>query len=172
MNERRETVLDEESMKLGLLMETAQAHQTLAEDQLRQLQACTRDLDKVVCDQIRQTLAAELRGVSEAARGAIQSLRGVQHAAHLRAALWSLGSACVSGVLGVALVAQLLPSQTQIDTLRARRDRLAEEISSLEQQGGRIELRRCGAADRLCVRVDRDEPSPGAAADFLVVKGH
>lgn len=172
MNEPRETVLDEESMKLGLLMETAHAHQAVAEDQLRQLEACTRDLDKIVCDQIRHALAAEMQAVSEAARCAIQSLRGVQHAAHLRAALWSVGTACASGALGIALVAQVLPSQAQIEALRARRDRLAEEISNLEQQGGRIELRRCGAADRLCVRVDREAPAYGEAADFLVVKGH
>lgn len=172
MNEPSETVMDEESMKLGLLMETAQAHQALAEDQLQQLEAHTRDLDRIVCGQIRQTLAMEMGAMSAAVRSAVQSLHGVQRTAHLRAGLWSMGTVCASGALGMVLIAQVLPSPAQIDALRAKRDHLAEQISTLEQQGGRIELRRCGEAGRLCVRVDREAPAYGEAADFLVVKGH
>jgi len=35
-----------------------------------------------------------------------------------------------------------------------------------------VQLRHCGAARRLCVRVDRGAPLYGEAADFLVVKGY
>ena len=46
------------------------------------------------------------------------------------------------------------------------------DIARLTQQGGHVELRRCGAARRLCVRVDRGAPMYGEAADYLVVKGY
>jgi hypothetical protein len=35
-----------------------------------------------------------------------------------------------------------------------------------------MELRRCGDAQRLCVRVDRSAPAYGAGADFFIVKGY
>ncbi len=48
-------------MKFGLLMESAQAHQKLAEAQLEKLRAHTQDLDSVVRDEIRRTLVEELQ---------------------------------------------------------------------------------------------------------------
>ena len=42
-------------MKFGLLMESAQAHQKLAETHSEQLRAHTQDLDGVVRDEIRRT---------------------------------------------------------------------------------------------------------------------
>jgi hypothetical protein len=35
-----------------------------------------------------------------------------------------------------------------------------------------MELRRCGAAGRLCVRVDRKAGTFGEGGEFLVVKGY
>jgi hypothetical protein len=47
MGERAGTV-DETTMKFGLLMESAQAHQKMAETHLEKLRAHTQDLDGVV----------------------------------------------------------------------------------------------------------------------------
>jgi hypothetical protein len=55
MSDRTQT-MDDATMKFGLLMESAQAHQKLAETHLEQLRAHTRDLDGVVRDEIRRTL--------------------------------------------------------------------------------------------------------------------
>ena len=59
MSDRPATV-DETTMKFGLLMESAQAHQKLAETHLERLRAHTQDLDGVVRDEIRRTLVEEL----------------------------------------------------------------------------------------------------------------
>jgi hypothetical protein len=66
----------------------------------------------------------------------------------------------------------MLPSQGEVAALRAQRDALAANISSLEQRGGTLDIRRCGARARLCVRVDRNAPAYGPGADYLVVKGY
>jgi hypothetical protein len=60
----RSAVLDDATMKVGLLMESAQAHQKLAEGQLERLRAHTQDLDSVVRDEIRRTLVEELRALT------------------------------------------------------------------------------------------------------------
>jgi hypothetical protein len=65
-----------------------------------------------------------------------------------------------------------LPSQSELATLRSKRDELAASVARLEQRGGRIDLRRCGGTDRLCVRVDRKAPVYGEAADYFIVKGY
>jgi hypothetical protein len=66
----------------------------------------------------------------------------------------------------------LLPSQSELATLRSKRDELASNVARLEQRGGRIDLRRCGGTDRLCVRVDRKAPVYGEAADYFVIRGY
>jgi hypothetical protein len=66
----------------------------------------------------------------------------------------------------------LLPSRGEVAALGAHRDALAAEIARLEGQGARMELRRCGAAQRLCVRIDRKAGSFGDRGDFLVLQGY
>jgi hypothetical protein len=66
----------------------------------------------------------------------------------------------------------MLPSRAEIETLSTRRDELVASIERLTRQGGGVELRHCGKALRLCVRVDRGAPSYGEGGDFLVVKGY
>jgi hypothetical protein len=66
----------------------------------------------------------------------------------------------------------LLPSPNEITALRATRDDLASAVARLEQRGARVDLRRCGGTNRLCVRVDRKAPAYGEAGDYLVVKGY
>jgi hypothetical protein len=66
----------------------------------------------------------------------------------------------------------LLPSPNELASLRARKDELTASIARLDERGGRIDLRRCGGTDRLCVRVDRSAPTYGQSGDYLVIKGY
>lgn len=154
----RGVTLDDATMKVGLLMESAQAH--------------TQDLDSVVRDEIRRTLVEELRGLTAEAARATRALQKIRGAGRLRGAAWSLAAAvlCIGAVLGVARWA--LPTPAEIASLRARRDELAANLAKLEQQGGHIDWRRCGDARRLCVRVDRKAPTYGDNADYFVIEGY
>lgn len=168
----RNITLDDATMKVGLLMESAQAHQKSAEAQLEKLRAHTQDLDGVVRDEIRRTLVEELRALTAEATRACQALQKIRGAGKLRGAAWSLVAAilCLGSVIGVGRLA--FPSASEIASLRARRDELVANLKTLEQQGGRIDWRRCGEARRLCVRVDRKAPTYGERSDYFVIDGY
>lgn len=162
----------EETMKLGLLMEAAQAHQVLAGAHLEQLQSLTRGLDGVVRDVIRRTLVEEWQAVIGEAERAASALRRLQREAGRRIWSYGLGAALVCSLGPWALVQVLLPSTAQVARLRAQRDALAVEVTRLEQRGGRVEWRTCGPQARLCVRIDRNAPVFGRDGDyFYIVKG-
>jgi hypothetical protein len=57
-------------------------------------------------------------------------------------------------------------------TLRSQRAQLLLNIAQLTAQGGQVELRRCGRAQRLCVHVDRHASAYGEAADYFIVYGY
>ncbi len=162
----------DDTMKFGLLMESAQAHQKIAETHLDRLRAHTRDLDGVVRDEIRRTLVDELRGLSVESDRAAAALRELQRTARLRGLAWNLGAAVVSTLVPVLATHWLLPSASSIESLRAQRDALTSNIARLEERGGRAEWRRCGDVARLCVRIDREAPVYGAKSDYYVVKGY
>jgi len=164
--------IDDATMKFGLLMESAQAQQKLAETHLERLRAHTQDLDDVVRDSIRRALVEELRGITAESQRAAQALRAVKRSANVRSLLFGLTTAVVSTVVPLAAIRLLVPSAEQIDRLRSKRDQLAESVEQLAQRGGRIEWRRCGETGRLCVRVDRSAPSYGDKGDYAVVKGY
>ena len=84
----------------------------------------------------------------------------------------SVGMAVLSTGIPIAILRSTMPSGPEIGALRARRDELAASVAALEQRGGRIEWRRCGAAARLCVRVDRSAPTFGEKADYYIVAGY
>jgi hypothetical protein len=168
----RPAAMDEATMKCGLLMESAQAHQKLAEEHLERLRAHTLGLDEVVREAIRRTLIDELRELTSECETAKRALRGMRRAANLRGLLWSLAAAATTTAVPIAAVRWLLPSAERIDTLRAERDQLSASVARLEQQGGRVEWRRCGESARLCVHVDRNAPSYGDKSDYFVVKGY
>ena len=163
--------MDEETLRAGLMMERAEAYQRMAEASLERLEAHTAGLDAVVRDEIRRTLLEELRGVNAESKRAVAALRHVKRAASVRALLWSAGMMllCVATTGGV--IYWLLPSRAEIAALRSQREALAANLVSLQRQGGRVDLRRCGDG-RLCVRVERKGPSYGDQADYLVVKGY
>jgi hypothetical protein len=159
-------------MKAGLLMEAAQAHQQLAETALERLHAHTAGLDQVVRGEIRDTLLEELHALIDDVRRAQEALRTVQRAAGVRLTLWSFGIMLLAAAMPLALVYSVLPSAAQIAALSARREELNQHIAQLVQAGADLQLRHCGVAQRLCVRIDRSAPPYGESRDFLVVKGH
>ena len=164
--------MDDSTMKFGLLMESAQAHQKLAETHLEELRAHTRDLDGVVRDEIRRTLIEELRTLTAETQRATESLRKIRRSATLRIGLWSVAIAVLCTGIPTAAMRWALPSRSEISALQARRDELAAGIAALERRGARVEWRRCGDTTRLCVRVDRKAPIYGENADFYVVAGY
>ena len=64
----------------------------------------------------------------------------------------------------------LLPSRAEVAALEVRRAQLLAALGAPGSFGASLDLRRCGAARRLCVRVDRKAPAYGEDADFLLVK--
>jgi hypothetical protein len=171
MNERSATI-DEATMKVGLLMESAQVHQKLAEAQLDKLRAHTQDLDGVVRDEIRRTLVEELQMLTAETGRATRALEHARHGATRRGTLLGLIVAILCAAAPVAVARWGLPSPAQIEVLRAQRAELSQNVVKLEQLGGRIDWRRCGDARRLCVRVDRKAPAYGEKADYYVIEGY
>lgn len=159
-------------MKFGLLMESAQAHQKLAETHLEQLRAHTRDLDGVVRDEIRRTLIEELQMLTAESKRATEALQRIRRSATVRVALWSIVIAILCTGVPMLIMRWALPSGSEIAVLRARRDELAASVAALERRGARIDWRRCGETARLCVRVDRRAPTYGEKADYYVVAGY
>jgi hypothetical protein len=168
----RVAAMDDATMRVGLLMESAQAHQKLAEGQLERLRIHTQDLDGVVRDEIRRTLVEELRALTAEAARATRALENVRGAAWRRGAILSLAAASLCTLGPIAIARWALPSAAEIETLRLRRDELSANLAKLEQEGGRIDWRRCGEGRRLCVRVDRKAPTFGDKADYFVIQGY
>jgi hypothetical protein len=164
--------VDEATMKFGLLMETAQAHQKMAETHLEKLRVHTQDLDMVVRDEIRRTLIEELQMLKVESTRSTEVLRRIGRGAMLRGTLWSVAVAVLCTAIPTAIMRWTLPSTSDIASLRMRRDEMMTNLAALERQGGRIEWRRCGEKSRLCIRVDRKAPPYGDRADYYVVEGY
>jgi hypothetical protein len=164
--------LDDATMKFGLLMESAQTHQKLAENHLERLRAHTEDLDEVVREEIRRTLVAELAELTAESSRAAAALRRMKRAADLRGLLWATSLALIATAIPAAFMHWALPSAGEIDSLRSRRDQLQATVKTLEQAGGRAEWRRCGESARLCIRIDKAAPTFGDKGDYFVVKGY
>jgi hypothetical protein len=107
---------------------------------------------------------AQLHGMLKLAQG--------HRAASLRFARWSFGVVSGCALVPALLSWMLMPSRTQLFQARQTFDQLSAAVAQLSREGGRIELRHCGAANRLCVRIDRKSPFYGESADFMVLKGY
>jgi len=164
--------MEDETLKLGLLMEAAQSQQTLAATALDRLREHTAGLDAIVREEIRATLLEELRALTDDSRRTAEALRRLQRAANLRLIAWSAAVLTLSSLVPFAIAWWLLPTRAEIQALGAKRDELTANIARLTRQGANLELRHCGTAQRLCVRVERSAPAYGAAGDYLVVKGY
>jgi hypothetical protein len=164
--------VDDSTMKFGLLMESAQAHQKMAETHLERLRAHTEDLDGVVREEIRRTLVEELAELTAESARAAGALRRMKRAANLRGLLWAVALAVLATAIPAAFMHWVLPSAGEVDSLRVRRDHLQANLNNLERIGGRTEWRRCGETARLCVRIDKSAPAYGEKGDYFVVKGY
>ena len=166
------STIDDKTMAFGLLMESAQTHQKLAESQLQKLRDHTRDLDGVVRDEIRRTMVDELQVLTTETARAIGALENMKRGVAMRSTLASIGVAVACALAPVVAAKLVLPSPAEISTLTARRDEMALNVSRLQQRGGAIDLRRCGASLRLCVQVDVKAPRFGDKADYFVIAGY
>jgi hypothetical protein len=164
--------MDEPSMKIGLLMESAQAHQKIAETHLERLRAHTQDLDEIVREEIRRTLIEELQSLTAESKRAVQALHNMKRAANMRGLLWSAAIAVLCTAIPSLVARWALPSAGEISRLRVEREQLAVSVARLKQQGGLVNWRYCGEAVRLCVRVDRSAPTYGEKADYYIVRGY
>ncbi len=153
------------------LVQAAQQQQQ-ARSAIEQLGAVVRGLDAIVRQEIRSALVEEFQALGDASHHAAQALDSVRRAASLRIALWAAGVVCACAAIPLTLAWSVLPSRVEITRMRAERDRLQESVALLEQRGGKADLRRCGPASRLCVRIDRTAPAYGAHGEYLVVKGY
>src|SRR5690349_17971593 len=164
--------MEETTIKVGLLMEAAQAQQALAEATLQKLNAHVQDLDTVVRDEIRHTLVQELQVLGNESRLAAEALRSLGRSANLRVAFWSIGLTLLCTAIPLCATWWFLPSQGELVGLRAKHDELVSSIERLQQRGARMDLRHSGDTVRWCVRVDRKAPVYGADGDYFVVKGY
>jgi hypothetical protein len=70
--------MDEPTIQLGLLMETAQTHQALAQAALEELKTHTRGLDQVVRDAVHNAFVQDLGVLHQELERAQQALRAAQ----------------------------------------------------------------------------------------------
>jgi hypothetical protein len=162
----------DDTLKFGLLMESAQAHQKLAETHLSKLLAHTQGLDDVVRDEIRRTLVEEFQALSAESDRAARAILTMKRAANVRGIAWNTGIALLCAVIPGAIAHFAWPSKSEIAALRAQRDALAYNLAELERHGGKLDWSRCGAAARLCVRIDRKAPAYGKKGEYLIVDGY
>ena len=158
-------------MKLGLLMETAQTHQKLAEEAIGKLNEQTQGLQAVVKDQIRHAVVAEMKIVQAETQSAVEALRRLRQAANARVTLWTLSLTAISAGVALFVAWWVLPTPAEIARLRTEREELASNLAVLNERGARADLRRCGTA-HLCVRVDLKAPRYGESSDYLIIKGY
>jgi hypothetical protein len=164
--------VEDEGVKLGMLLEAAHSQQALIGSGIEQLQALVHGLDEIVRAQIRRTLVEELGGVCDQAQRAVTVLRTVEGAARLRCLRLTVLMTLLSAAGSAGVACWWLPSHAQMMLLRTQRDAMRAEIAALGASGGKIDLRRCGSDQRWCVRVERQGPVYGPDSDFLVVKGY
>ncbi|MGH8306486.1 MAG: hypothetical protein ACRETG_12845 [Steroidobacteraceae bacterium] len=163
--------MDQDNIKLGLLIEAAQTHQRLAEAAIEKLNEHAQGLGAVMRDHIRCAVAEEMKMVQAETQGAVQALQTVKRAANARSAFWTLGVSATAAAIALFVAWWVLPTPAEITTLRTERDELASNIAILNQRGARADLRRCGTG-RLCVRVDLKAPRYGESTDYLVIRGY
>src|SRR5215472_8852651 len=105
--------MEEETLKLGLLMEAAQSQQTLAATTLDRLREHTAGLDAIVREEIRATLLEEMRALNEDSRLAAEALRRLQRTANLRLIVWSTAVLTAVSLVPCAIAWWLLPTRAE-----------------------------------------------------------
>ncbi|MDE2052872.1 MAG: hypothetical protein KGJ72_17830, partial [Gammaproteobacteria bacterium] len=107
----------DEAMKIGLLMEAAQAQQRLGQQSLERLAAHTRDLDIIMRDEIRRTVTEALGNLAGESRRAAESLQRMRRATNVRTLLWTVSIAMICAGVAMGEAWWILPSQSEIAAL-------------------------------------------------------
>jgi hypothetical protein len=162
----------DDTMTVGLLLESAQTQQRLAEQALESLRVHTQSLDGVARDEVRRVLTEELQPLdAEIARLTRSAARAARNYS-LRAVIFGLATTALCALVPIAVARWVLPSSAQVTELKAQRDVLTQQLKVLKEQGARMELRRCGTEARLCVHIDERAPRFGEHANFYVPAGY
>jgi hypothetical protein len=160
------------TVRIGLLMEAVESQRALVGQALEQLHEHTAGLDAVVRDEVRAVLVQELHALFEETQRTVGLLRSAGRATRGRQLAFGVIVSVLAAAIPLGLDAWVLPSRAEVEALRVARAELGTTLARLAQQGGRMQLRRCGAAARLCVRIDRGAPLYGESADYAIVKGY
>jgi hypothetical protein len=163
---KSETPTDIAPVELGQILETVHAQQAQLHGMLASLESRSRDLDASVGEAVQRAL------MQPAGLRAAEKLAQVHQATSVRLARWSFGLVSGCALVPALLSWMLMPSRTQLLQARQTFEQLSAGIAQLSREGGRVELRHCGTANRLCVRIDRKSPLYGESADFMVLKGY
>ena len=158
-------------MNFGLLMESAHAHQKLAESHLERLRAHTQDLDGVVREEIRRTLGEELAELTAESERAAEALRRMKRAADLRGLLWAAESPCCATAIPGAFMHWACRPPAKSPRCDSAVTSFSRERSAARRErrpGGLAALRRYGAA--LCSG-RQSAPAYGDKGDYFVVRG-
>jgi hypothetical protein len=151
---------------LGHVLESVHAQQSQIHGLLATLDTRSSDLHSALGDAVQRAFM-EAAGVR-----ATEKLSQLHRATGMRFALWSFGIVSACSLVPTILTWTLMPSRAQLLQARQSLDQLSIGIARLTGEGGRIDLRHCGQADRLCVRIDRKAPFYGENSDFAVLKGY
>ncbi len=160
-----------ETLRVGLLLETAQAQQRVGEELFERLRDHLRALDAMVRAEVARAACESLGALSSEAEQAQATLRRLGQGTTIRLLAWNTAAMALSVAVTFAIVHLLLPSRAQVSELRARRELYAADIRRLRQFGGAVDLRRCGTTGKLCVRVHPNGPRYGRHGDYLLVNG-
>lgn len=151
---------------VGGVLETVHAQQSQIHGLLATLDSRSRDLDATLGDAVQRAFmdAAGLR--------AAEKLSQVHRATGVRFARWSFGVVSMCALVPALLSWLLMPSRAQLMQARQTMEQLSAGVAQLSREGGRIDLRRCGQTNRLCVRVDRKSSYYGPNADYMILEGY
>jgi hypothetical protein len=163
---------NEDTMTVGLLLESAHVQQRQAEQALEALKIHTQSLDEVVRDGIRRILTEELQPLdAEIASLTRSAARAARHFS-VRNVIFAVTTTAFCALIPLAVAHWVLPSSAQLIELTSQREMLTRQLQTLREQGAAIEIRHCGAAARLCVRIDDKAPRFGERAEFHVPAGY
>ena len=163
---KSELSMEAAPVDLSQILATVHAQQSQIHGVLATLDSRAREFDATVGEAVQRALA-DAAGIR-----AVETLSQVHRGTALRFARWSFGVVSACALVPTLISWALLPSRAQLLQARQSLEQLSTGVAQLSRQGGRIELRHCGDANRLCVRVDRKSPFYGENADYMVLKGY
>lgn len=173
--------LDPQTIKAGLLMEAAEAHQQIAVAALKRLDAATRTLEPSVRDAVEQVVAQTAK--AEFAQLRSEVLRTSQAMQSVRSGMtWNLGLlACTMAVVaavtmvgGIYLLGGFSSVASAAELAAAQRLRGDPAVlAEVARRGLKVDVAFCGDARgenrRLCVKVDPKTGGYGPRKDHMVL---